>query len=265
MKFSIIIPVYNEIYWLRQFWANLKKARDAEIALRKTRQALEEEKSAWELEKQKALDAERTLIQEKTRKAAEEEFRLKLAEKDQVLQAMKKTVDDLKRKADQGSQQLQGEVLELDLEESLKAAFPRDIIEPVGKGVRGGDVLQRVVGPQGKVAGTILWESKRTKAWSDKWLDKLRDDQREAKAQIAALVTSTLPKPIETFEEKEGVSGEGERGSNTVPAGGRSGRSHRRSAVPRSAGNPLSVVSGRAWGRWAVSSRHKLGDRVAPE
>lgn len=185
--------------------SKLKAAQKAELDLRKTKQALEEQKSEWEVEKQRTLDAARAEIQAKTRKTTEEEFRLKAAEKDKVIRDMKKQVDDLKRKAEQGSQQLQGEVQELELEDGLKAAFPRDTIEPVGKGVRGGDVLQRVVGPQGTVAGTILWESKRTKAWSEGWLPKLRDDQREAKAQVAALVTSTLPKDIDTFEERDGV------------------------------------------------------------
>jgi hypothetical protein len=96
-------------------------------------------------------------------------------------------------------------VQELELESLLRAKFPRDLIEPVEKGEFGGDVLQRVFGPQGQPCGTILWESKRTKNWSDTWLPKLRDDQRNAKADIAMIVSHVLPKGVETFDLVEGV------------------------------------------------------------
>jgi hypothetical protein len=95
---------------------------------------------------------------------------------------------------------LQGEALELELESLIRARFPRDLIEPVPKGEFGGDILQRVQGPAGPFSGTILWECKRTKAWNDVWLAKLRDDQRAAKAEIALLVSTVLPKGIETFD-----------------------------------------------------------------
>ncbi len=118
---------------------------------------------------------------------------------------MQKQIEELKRRAEQGSQQLQGEVQELELETLLKTKFPRDTIEPVPKGEHGGDVLQRVLGPLGQICGTILWESKRTKNWSDGWLAKLRDDQRTAKAEIAVIVSQVLPKDIETFGLVDGV------------------------------------------------------------
>jgi hypothetical protein len=87
----------------------------------------------------------------------------------------------------------------------LRTKFPRDIIEPVPKGEYGGDVLHRVNGPQGQFCGTILWESKRTKNWSDTWLPKLRDDQRAAKAEVALIVSQVLPKGVESFDLIEGV------------------------------------------------------------
>ena len=93
---------------------------------------------------------------------------------------MQKQIEDLKRRAEQGSQQLQGEVQEMELESLLAAKFPRDTIQPVPKGEFGGDVLQRVVGPLNQICGTILWECKRTKNWTDGWLPKLREDQRAA-------------------------------------------------------------------------------------
>jgi len=104
---------------------------------------------------------------------------------------MLKQIEDLKRKAEQGSQQTQGEVLELELEEMLKANFPLDSLEPVGKGKRGADILQRVHNQSGQYYGTIIWESKRTKGWSDGWIDKLKEDQREAKAEIAVQPRTT--------------------------------------------------------------------------
>lgn len=116
-----------------------------------------------------------------------------------MISDMQKQIEELKRKAEQGSQQLQGEVLELALEATLRGAFPLDSIEPVGKGEFGGDVLQRVVNPFGQPCGAILWESKRTKNWSDGWLTKLRGDQRAAKAELAVLVTQALPKGCDTF------------------------------------------------------------------
>jgi hypothetical protein len=118
---------------------------------------------------------------------------------------MAKQIEDLKRKAEQGSQQLQGEVLELELESLLREKFPRDIIEPVPKGEFGGDVIQRVMAPGDKPCGVILWELKRTKNWSDGWLAKLREDQRKAQADVALIVSNALPKTVQTFDCVDGV------------------------------------------------------------
>lgn len=117
---------------------------------------------------------------------------------------MTRTIDELKRKAEQGSQQSQGEVLELELEELLRERFPMDIIEPVAKGELGADVVQQVNG-SAQPAGIILWESKRTKAWSDGWLPKLRDDQRRCGADVALIISQALPKHIEHFDLVDGV------------------------------------------------------------
>jgi hypothetical protein len=118
---------------------------------------------------------------------------------------MTRTIEELKRKAEQGSQQSQGEVLELELEELLRGRFPTDTIEPVGKGELGADVVQRVNGQVGQPAGIILWETKRTKAWSEGWLGKLRDDQRRSGADIALIISHALPKHIEQFDLVDGV------------------------------------------------------------
>jgi hypothetical protein len=118
---------------------------------------------------------------------------------------MQKQVEELKRKAEQGSQQLQGEVQELGLESTLKTRFPCDIFESVPIGQHGGDLLQKVIGSLQQVCGTILWESKRTKAWNDGWLAKLRDDQRNAKAEFAVIVSQVLPKDVDVFDLVDGV------------------------------------------------------------
>jgi hypothetical protein len=154
---------------------------------------------------EKRVQAGLTATRDQARKEADEQIHLKLMEKDQQLASMQRQIEDLKRRAEQGSQQLQGEVQELDLEALLKAKFPRDTIEPVPKGEFGGDVVHRVLGPLGQQCGTILWESKRTKNWTDGWLPKLREDQRAAKAEIAVMVSQTLPKEVDTFDVIDGV------------------------------------------------------------
>jgi hypothetical protein len=132
-------------------------------------------------------------------------MRLRVAEKDQTIASMQQKIEELKQKAEQGSQQLQGEVQELELENLLRAKFPFDLIEPVPKGEFGGDALHRVNSQSGTACGSILWESKRTRNWSDGWLAKLREDQRTAKAEIAVLVSQVLPKGVESFDVVDGV------------------------------------------------------------
>jgi hypothetical protein len=179
--------------------AKLKTAQETELALRKERRELEEAKQALELTLTRRLDEERGKIRETAKREAAEERALKDAEKDKLVADLTRQIDDLKRKSEQGSQQLQGEVMELALEDVLHRQFPHDTIEPVPKGIHGGDVVHHVHDIGGNRCGTILWESKRTKNWADAWLPKLRDDQRAAKAQIAMLVTAELPKGVTTF------------------------------------------------------------------
>lgn len=183
----------------------LAESENAELALRKERRQLEEEKQRLELEVERRLQAERLRIREATQKEEEQSYLLKLAEKEKIISDMKKQVEELRRKSEQSSQQLQGEVLELELEAMLRAAFPADLIEPGPKGRNGGDVVHRVVGPNGLQCGTILWESKRTRSWSDTWLAKNREDVRLAGANVGAVVTTAMPKGIETFDRLENV------------------------------------------------------------
>jgi hypothetical protein len=146
-----------------------------------------------------------TEVRSQAKREAEEGLKLKVAEKDQTIASMQQKIEELKQRAEQGSQQLQGEVQELELEQTLRAKFPHDTIEPVPKGEFGGDTLHRVGSPSGLMSGTILWETKRTKNWSNGWLVKLRDDQRTAKADLSVLVSHTLPEGIETFDVIDGV------------------------------------------------------------
>ncbi|MDO9012654.1 MAG: DUF2130 domain-containing protein [Gallionella sp.] len=185
--------------------AKLAEAQKAQAELIRRQRALDEEKRELELTVEKRVQVGLTEVRTLAKKEAEEEQKLKVMEKEQTITAMQKQIEDLKRRAEQGSQQLQGEVQELELENLLRSKFPFDLIEPVPKGEFGGDALHRVRTNGGQASGTILWESKRTKNWSDGWLTKLREDQRTAKAEIAVIVTQALPKGIETFELMDGI------------------------------------------------------------
>jgi len=184
---------------IRQRDIKLAEAQKAQVDLLRKQRELDDAKRELELTVEKRIQAGLATIREQAKKEAEESLKLKVLEKEQIILSMQKQIEDLKRKAEQGSQQLQGEVQEFDLEAQLRSKFPRDTIQPVPKGEHGGDVLQIVCGPAGQPCGTILWETKRTKNWSDGWLTKLRDDQRAAKAEIAVIVSQTLPKGMETF------------------------------------------------------------------
>jgi len=190
---------------LKEKGQKLEESVKAELELRKQRRELEERQKSLELEVSRKLDEEREKVRQEAIRSFTEEHRLKDLEKDKQIKDMLKQIEDLRRKAEQGPVQLKGEVLELELEDILKEKFPLDQIEPVPKGMRGADILQRVHNQNGQYCGTIIWESKRTKAWNDAWIEKLKDDQREAKAEIAALVTTVLPKEVSNFTYAKGV------------------------------------------------------------
>ena len=185
--------------------AKLAEAQKAQAELIKKQRELDDAKRELELTVEKRVQEGLTEVRTRAKREAEDGLKLKVMEKDQTIASMQQKIEELKQKAEQGSQQLQGEVQELELESLLRAKFPFDSIEPVPKGEFGGDVLQRVVSPGGQPSGTILWESKRTRNWSDGWLVKLREDQRTAKAEISVLVSQALPKGVEAFDVVEGV------------------------------------------------------------
>ncbi len=190
---------------LKQRNVKLEEAQKAQVDLIRKQRELDDAKRELDLTVEKRVQASITVVRQKARQEAEEGLKLKVTEKEEQIASMQRQIEELKRKAEQGSQQLQGEALELALEEALRSKFPLDSIEPVAKGEFGGDVLQRVMGPTGQTCGAILWESKRTKNWSEGWLAKLRGDQRAAKAEIAVMVSNALPKDIETFGHIDGI------------------------------------------------------------
>jgi hypothetical protein len=190
---------------LKQRDEKLAEAQKAQADLLKKQRELDDAKRELDLTVEKRVQEGLMATRDQAKKEAEEALKLKVMEKEQTITSMQRHIEELKRRAEQGSQQLQGEVQELELETMLTTKFPMDQIQPVPKGEYGGDVLHRVVGPFGQPCGTILWESKRTKNWSDGWLIKLREDQRQAKADIAIIVSQALPKDVETFQLIDGV------------------------------------------------------------
>jgi hypothetical protein len=183
----------------------LQVARHSELELRKRKRELEDREKALELETVRRIDNERQRILDETTKRLRQEYRLREAEKDKKLGDALKVNEELRRKLEQGSQQTQGEVLELEFEALLRAAFPVDEIEPVAKGIGGADIVQKVVNKSGHSCGTILWELKRTKAWSERWIAKLKNDLRSVKADLAIIVSETLPKDCTNFNQINGV------------------------------------------------------------
>lgn len=190
---------------MKQKDEKLAEAQKVQADLLRKQRELDDAKRELDLTVEKRIQEGLTATRDQARKEAEESLKLKVMEKEQTILGMQKQIEELKRKAEQGSQQLQGEVQELELETLLTSKFPLDQIQPVPKGEHGGDVLHRVAGPFGQTCGTILWESKRTKNWSDGWLVKLREDQRQAKAELAVIVSQALPKEVDPFDLIEGV------------------------------------------------------------
>ena len=190
---------------IKQRDKKLAEAQKTQLDFLQKQRELDDARRELDLTVEKRVQEGLTATRDQAKKEAEEGLKFKVMEKEQTITAMQKQIEDLKRKAEQGSQQLQGEVQELELEALLTTKFPLDQVIPVPKGEHGGDVLQRVVNSFGQPCGTILWESKRTKNWSDGWLTKLREDQRTAKAEIAIMVSQALPKDVESFQFIDGV------------------------------------------------------------
>jgi hypothetical protein len=190
----------------------LKTSRQRELEYLQKEQELKNKEAELELSLQRKLQEERVKISEEIRKieeqkmsAREMEYQLRMKELEKQLEDQKKLADEMKRKSEQGSMQLQGEVLELILEELLRSSFPFDLITEVGKGVRGADCIQTVRNNLGQECGKIIYESKRTKDFSIEWVEKLKADMRSLGADTAVIVTQAMPKDMGNFGERNGV------------------------------------------------------------
>ncbi len=216
LKKAITSDFENTIKALKEAEAEkdekLKEARKKEAEYLSKERELKNREEELEIAIQKKLLEEREKMQLDLRKNEDQrmlqmqmEFQLKLAEKEKQLEDQRKLAEQMKQKAEQGSMQLQGEIQELLLEDLLRSTFPFDKIEEVGKGVKGADCIQTIHNRLGIEAGKIIFESKRTKDFSNDWIEKLKMNMRNSGADIAILVTQALPKDIERFGEKEGI------------------------------------------------------------
>jgi hypothetical protein len=190
----------------------LKEARQQQLEFLKKEQELKIKEQELELSVQKQLQKEREKLAEEIRKleeqriaAKETEYNMRIKEMEKKLEDATKLAEEMKRKAEQGSMQLQGEVQELALQEMLQTAFPFDLISEVAKGVRGADCIQTVRNNFGQECGKIIYESKRTNAFANDWIEKLKADMRSQGAEIAVIVTKTMPKDMDCFGIKDGV------------------------------------------------------------
>ncbi len=190
----------------------LKLARAKELDFLMKEKEIIKKEEELELKTQRMLQEQRAELVEQIRKQESEknniketEHQLRVKELEKQLEDQKKLAEEMKRKAEQGSMQLQGEVQELILEELLRNAFPFDMVTEVGKGVRGADCVHHVRNQFGQECGKIIYESKRTKDFSNDWIEKLKKDMRSMGVDVAVIVTQCYPKGMDCFGEKDGV------------------------------------------------------------
>lgn len=190
----------------------LREARQKEAEVLRKEQDLKNREAEIELNVQKQLRVAREKMEEDVRRIEEQktankeaDYQLRFKELEKQLEDQKRLAEEMRRKSEQGSMQLQGETQELLLEDMLRSAFPFDTVTEVGKGVEGADCILLVRNKLGIECGKIIFESKRTKAWSNNWIDKLKTDMRGQQADLAILVSQVYPKGMEGFGEKEGI------------------------------------------------------------
>lgn len=190
---------------LQEMAEQVEAANRERQALKVREDALVAEKLSMAKEVAAQVAAAKGEIAEQAEEDAAEKMRLKLAERDKVIERLLKDAEEMKRKGTITSQQLQGDVLEEDFEQTLKGAFPKDQITAVKAGARGGDIVQNVFGPNGRQVGTIFWEVKRTTTWGSDWIAKARHDAANSLADVAIIFSEIVPKGIDCFGECEGV------------------------------------------------------------
>jgi hypothetical protein len=179
-------------------------AQRAELMLRQEKSALENRARELDLEVARRMDAEKLELEASLRRAFAEQQDFKLKEKEKLIDDLRRALEEAKRKTEQGSQERQGEVLEIDVQGELERRFPHDVVSPVPKGARGVDLVQEVRDGV-RTCGLIVWETKNTKRWQPGWLDKLKEDQRAVGANLAVLVSAALPDGIVEFGRIDGV------------------------------------------------------------
>lgn len=202
---AVAIEIADRDEQLTTARAKLKAFETQELDLRRRSRELEERAEQQQLEVDRKIDEERKAIREAALKQADEQAAFKLAERDQKIEALAKQLQEAQRKLEQGSQQTQGDAQEVALETLLTEAFPNDVIERIGKGANGGDVLQHVFDHHGRECGTILWESKRTKRWDGNWIGKAVADQQEIQATCVCIVTAAMPAGVDHIGECSNV------------------------------------------------------------
>jgi hypothetical protein len=176
-----------------------------ETELLKRERDLEESRHSMEVEFQEKFNAELKKVYSQAQEKMEEEYKFKLLEKEKIINDLSRQMKEGQKKAEQGSMQLQGEVLELEIEDLLIKYFPDDDISPVEVGKKGGDIIQTVKLPSGRPAGRIIWELKRTKNWNAGWIAKLKEDQRSIHAELAVIASEALPAEVADFALLDGV------------------------------------------------------------
>lgn len=183
----------------------LKESQAKELELLQKERQVKEREEGLKLELEKQMLERQKEIEERVKKMEGERNEMKIRELEKKLADQVELAETMRRKAEQGSMQLQGEVLELALEEMLRAQFPFDLIEEVAKGTRGADCIQTVRNAAAQFCGKIIYESKRTKAFTQEWIEKLKVDMRAQQADIAVIVSEALPKDMESFGFRDGV------------------------------------------------------------
>ena len=181
------------------------EALQAELALRQEKSRLADRARELDLEVARRVDAEKQRVEEALRRGFAEQQELKLKEKDKQLEDLRRALEEARRRSEQGSQERQGEVLEIDVEAELARRFPHDLVAPVRKGMRGADIVHEVRNHTLQAAGTIVWETKNTRHWQPAWLDKVKADQRAIGANLVVIVSAALPDGIVEFGRIDGV------------------------------------------------------------
>lgn len=190
---------------LEQKSGQVKELNKTKAEIEKLKREKDELRDLVALEKEKEFSEKLKEEKIKIKKQVDDASTMKIKELEKQLEDQKNLAEEMKRKAEQGSMQLQGEVQELAIEEILSSLFPFDLISEVGKGVKGADVIQTVRNKVGADCGTILYESKRTKSFSNDWITKLKTDAVATKADICIIVTEALPDGIDRIGQKDGV------------------------------------------------------------